>query len=51
VKKWQPGRIKLNFEFFGIQYFIFLSTPTLKGKLGIFVMTTPFLDEVGIRPS
>jgi hypothetical protein len=49
VKKLRPGRIKLNFEFFSIQFLFFLSSPTLKGKLGIFVMTTSFLDEVGLR--
>jgi hypothetical protein len=43
--------MKLKFQFFSIQYLNFLSTPTLKGKLVIFAMTAPFLDEVGLRPS
>jgi hypothetical protein len=51
VKKYRPGRIKLNFEFFSMQYFIISFIADVKRKLGIFVMATPFLVEVGIWPS
>jgi len=45
------GGLNLILSFLAFNILFFLSTPTLKGKLGIFVMTTTFLDEVGLRPS